>query len=241
MATTLFQQPYDSKFKSGDIGIQYISERHVACVFLLDTSGSMNNNDAIGKLNNGLQTFKSQILSDTKYDKHTKSCIDVALISFGPGVVLQQDFVPVSNMATPTLKADGLTPMGEALELAMNLITQQKTRYNELSTPYFRPWIFCITDGEPTDEYSFAAARLRKMEEDTKILGYCVGVENFNRSIMANIFNKDRIFELLALDFTSLFTFVSSSIASARNADEIHGGKMDVPSPTNLKKMTIEF
>lgn len=35
----------------GTGGIQWITERHVACVFLLDTSGSMVANDAIGKLN----------------------------------------------------------------------------------------------------------------------------------------------------------------------------------------------
>jgi len=241
MAAGLFQQPYDSKFKNGDIGIQYINERHVACAFLLDTSGSMGSNNAIGKLNNGLQTFKSQVMQDSKYDKHTKSCIDVALISFGPDVILQQDFVPVSEMATPTLRADGGTPMGEALELAMNLITQQKARYNEIGTPYYRPWIFCITDGEPTDEYKSAAARLRQMEEDTKILGYCVGVEDFNRSIMAEIFNKERIFELKDLDFTSLFTFVSSSLATTRNAGEINGGSVQIEAPSSLSKIKIEF
>lgn len=49
----------------GTGGIQWITERHVACVFLLDTSGSMVANDAIGKLNAGLRTFKEQTISDS--------------------------------------------------------------------------------------------------------------------------------------------------------------------------------
>ena len=49
----------------GTGGIQWITERHVACVFLLDTSGSMTTNDAIGKLNAGLRTFKEQTVNDS--------------------------------------------------------------------------------------------------------------------------------------------------------------------------------
>jgi uncharacterized protein YegL len=234
----LFQKPFGSnqgKSEDKGTGIQWISERHVACVFLLDTSGSMEDNNAIDKLNEGLRTFKTQTMNDKNFDEHTKACIDVALISFGPGVVLQQDFVPVSAMNPPILQADGGTPMGGALDMAMDLIAQQKQRYNAFPTPYYRPWIFCITDGEPNDSYQVAAQRLRKMEDDSKVLGYCVGVENFNRNVMASVFNKERIFELKNLDFPSLFKFVSSSLAAARNSGEASGGSVNVEAPSTLK------
>jgi uncharacterized protein YegL len=103
--------------------------------------------------------------------------------------------------------------MGEAIDWALDLITQQKARYNELGTPYYRPWLFCITDGEPTDDCHSAAARLKQMEQDKKVLGYCVGVENFNKEIMAKIFDLSRIFELTNLDFPGLFKFVSNILA----------------------------
>ncbi|HBN84986.1 MAG TPA: hypothetical protein DDZ89_14215, partial [Clostridiales bacterium] len=192
-------------------GLQWITERHVACVFLLDTSGSMADDNAIGKLNEGLRVFKSQTVNDSTFDEHTKACIDVALISFGPTVILQQDFVPVSSMNPPVLTAGGGTPMGGALNMALDIITEQKARYNELGTPYFRPWIFCITDGKPNDDYLAATQRLKQMENEKKVLGYCVGVEKFDRSMMASIFNPERIFELANLNFPALFKFVSSS------------------------------
>lgn len=39
-------------------------EQKCLCVLVLDTSGSMNADNAIGQLNQGLQTFKSQIMND---------------------------------------------------------------------------------------------------------------------------------------------------------------------------------
>jgi uncharacterized protein YegL len=144
-------------------------------------------------------------------------------------------FVPVSLMNPPSLSANGQTPMGGAIDWALDLITHQKARYNDFGTPYFRPWVFCITDGEPNDDYHAPAARLKQMEQDKKVLGYCVGVENFNKEIMATIFDKSRIFALNNLDFPGLFKFVSSSLVAVRNSDEATGGVVDVPAPSTLK------
>ncbi len=225
----------------GTNGIEWITERHVACVFLLDTSGSMSSNDAIGKLNAGLRTFKEQTMNDTSFDEHTKACIDVALVSFGPEVVVQQEFTPVSSMIPPTLVANGGTPMGAAIDKALNMITEQKARYNELGTPYFRPWIFCITDGGPNDSFASAAQRLKEMEDATKVLGYCVGVANFDRHTMASIFNPERIYELDNLNFPALFKFVSSSLSTVRNSDPSGGRSVAVEAPSDLHTINIAF
>jgi uncharacterized protein YegL len=225
--------------KLPDVGPKWISERHVACVFLLDTSGSMEQNDAIGKLNEGLRAFKAQTMNNTSFDEHTKACIDVALVSFGPTVVVQRDFCPVSVLDVPVLSANGGTPMGEALNKALDMITERKKLYSGLGTPYYRPWIFCITDGGPNDQYQAAARRLKQMEQDTKVTGFCVGVENFNRKTMASIFNQDRLFELMNLDFTSLFKFVSSSLAQTRNSDTSAAKSINVDVPPTLKTLNI--
>ena len=192
----------------GTGGIQWITERHVACVFLLDTSGSMTANDAIGKLNAGLRTFKEQTVNDSSFDEHTKACIDVALVSFGPDVKVQQEFTAVSEMVPPTLTANGGTPMGAAIDKALDMIAAQKAMYNVLGTPYYRPWIFCITDGAPTENYATAAQRLKEMEDTHKVFGYCAGVGNFDHRMIASIFNTERIFELERLNFPALFEFI---------------------------------
>lgn len=226
-----------------DIGInalRWASEKHVACVFLLDTSGSMSNNDAIGKLNEGLRIFKEQTVNDSRFDEHTKACIDVAIISFGPTVKVIQDFMPVNEMTPPTLTANGGTPMGGALNMALDMITQQKEKYNFNGTPYFRPWVICITDGEPNDSYQAAAQRLKQMEDNKKVLGYCVGVENFNKNIITNIFNSNRIFELDNLNFPALFEFFSGSLSVVRNSDA-NGSSVEVEVSKDIHKISLEY
>jgi uncharacterized protein YegL len=210
-----------------------VTEMHVACVFLLDTSGSMATDDAIGKLNEGLRLFKTQTMS---FDVHAKNCIDIALVSFGGDVVVVHDFRPVKEMETPILTANGMTPMGQALNTAMDMITEQKELYKKYNTPYYRPWIFCITDGEPNDSWQDAAQRLKQMESQKGVLGYCVGVENFNRAVIASIFNPKRIFELDGLDFSALFEFLSSSLSTLRESTD---GTASVSAPSTLRMLTM--
>lgn len=199
----------------------YPERPHVACVFLLDTSGSMTTNDAIGKLNEGLRVFKEQTINDTSFDEHTKGCIDVALVSFGPDVKIQQNFTPVSNMIPPTLTAYGGTPMGAAIDKALDMITERKAQYNELGTPFYRPWIFCITDGYPNDAYKMAAQRLKKLESEKKVLGFCVGISNYDRNEMLKIFDPNRIWELENLNFTALFKYVFDNLTTINGFVEI--------------------
>lgn len=221
--------------------LDWITEIHVACVFILDTSGSMRQDDAIGRLNEGLKTFKEQTITDSTFDEHTKACIDVAIVSFGPNITVHQNFTPVSKMVPPTLTASGGTPMGAAINKALDMITEQKAKYNKYGTPYYRPWVFCITDGGPNDNYASAAQRLKEMEDTKKVLGYCVGVENFDRQTMLTIFNKDRIFELENLNFPALFKFVSSSLSTVRNSDPSGGRSVAVEAPKDLHTISIAF
>jgi len=243
----MLQQPFRDQEETGIGGIEFITQKHVACVLLLDTSGSMSHNNAITKVNQGIRVFKDQTLSSTN-DEITKSCIDVALISFGTEVVLHtanggkihrgeqfnNAFVPVRSMNTPNLEAGGSTPMGAALDWALDLTEMQKERYKALGTPYSRPWIFGITDGEPNDNYEEAARRLRQYEKNKKVLGYCVGVDNYNRDTMATIFDQERLYELSNQDFTGLFRFLSNSLTIiSKSGSNINA--LDVDAPHTLR------
>ena len=219
-----------------DTPVKYSTEKHVACVFLLDTSGSMEMNNAIGQLNMGLKAFKEQTLSSM--DARAKACIDVAIVTFDSRVNVVQDFTPVEDMVVPILTAQGQTVMGEALEKGMDMITQQKNIYNYAGTPYFRPWIFCITDGGPNDNYIDAAERLKWMEENKKVVAYCVGVENFRVDIMREIFNENNIFGLKNCDFTELFKFVSSSLAAVRTSSD-DSSSIDVDAPATMFRIPL--
>ena len=190
-----------------------ISERHVACVFLLDVSGSMHRSDAIIRLNEGMMRFKEHMQSDSR----TADVVDVAIVTFGDKVTVLQDFIPVSEMSVPTLTAYGQTPLGEALIKGMELVNKRKEVYKATGTPYFRPWIFCLTDGVPTDDWRDAASKLKQAEDERKVLAWCVCIENdpnFTKDEIKQVFNPKYIKLLENLDFEGLFEFVSNSLTA---------------------------
>jgi len=210
-----------------------ISERHVACVFLLDVSGSMNMQDAIGKLNDGLQSFKEHM----KTDPRTADVVDAAVVTFGGDVRVAQNFMPVSDMEVDPLVAYGASPLGEALRLGLEMIDKRKEVYSLAGTPYYRPWIFCITDGTPTDDWESAAYQLKDAETKKKVLGYCVCVENdpnFAKKEIFQIFNHSRILKLEDLDFSGLFEFVSNSLAAVAESNPNSESMVHVEAPHTL-------
>lgn len=209
-----------------------ISERHVACVFLLDVSGSMHRGDAITKLNEGMTRFKEYMQSDSRI----ADVVDVAVISFGSAVTVMQDFIPVSEMNVPILTANGQTPLGEALNKGLELVNNRKEVYKATGTPYFRPWIFCITDGCPTDDWHDAAIKLKQAEDSNRVIARCVCIENdpnFSKAEIKQIFNPNRILKLENLDFNGLFEFVSNSLTAV--SQSIPGEtKVNVPVPNTI-------
>ncbi|MCL1831839.1 MAG: VWA domain-containing protein [Oscillospiraceae bacterium] len=214
-----------------------ISERHVACVFLLDISGSMNQKDAIGKLNTGLRAFRDHMRTDPR----TADVVDAAIVTFGGDVRVVENFQPVSEMKVPTLLAAGATPFGEALKLGLEMVTKRKEVYSLAGTPYYRPWIFCITDGTPTDDWETAAHALKKAEAEKKVLGYCVCVENeqdYSKKEIFDIFNHERILSLDGLDFSGLFEFVSNSLAAVSQSNPNSEKMVSVAAPHTLTMAT---
>ena len=120
---------------------------HCATVLLLDTSGSMSQNGKITSLMEGLTVFKKDVAKDELASKR----VDLSVITFGNGVSVTHDFSSIEDFEPPVLSADGYTPMGEAIFKAIDFVEQRKQQYRDKGIDYYRPWIFMITDGEPTD------------------------------------------------------------------------------------------
>ncbi|WP_348519752.1 hypothetical protein [Anabaenopsis sp. FSS-46] len=98
-------------------------ENRCPVVLLLDVSGSMSGRP-IEELNRGLATFQADVLKDGQ----ASMSVDVAIVTFGP-VRLTQDFVSITGFTPPQLRAEGLTPMGEAIEYGLDLLEQRKQAY----------------------------------------------------------------------------------------------------------------
>jgi uncharacterized protein YegL len=188
-------------------------ENRCPVILLLDTSRSMSG-PPIEELNRGLMAFKDDLLRDTQ----ASLSVEVAIIQFGKTVKLVQDFVTVDEFSPPHLRADGLTPMGQAINYALDLLEQRKTTYKSNGIQYYRPWVFMITDGAPTDMWKNASKRLQEEEQANKLLFFTAAVEGADMDTLSYITPPARPPVMLnGLDFSSLFIWLSGSMKRVSN------------------------
>jgi uncharacterized protein YegL len=192
-------------------------------VLLLDTSGSMHG-PRIAALNEGIQTFKNEIIGDSLAAKR----VEVAVITFGP-VQTIQDFVGASFYQPVELRASGDTPMGAAILEALDIVKLRKETYRHNGIAFYRPWIFLITDGGPTDTWSEAAARIREGEAAKAFAFFAVGVEEARMEILRQIAVREPL-KLQGLKFRELFQWLSNSMKSVSRSTP--GDEVPLANPT---------
>ena len=156
-------------------------EPRCPCLLLLDTSGSMAGRP-IEELNAGVRAFYEELQSDSLAVKR----VEVALVSFGP-VRIISNFNTADFFLDPTLVAEGDTPLGEAITTGIELIRKRKEEYRSNGISFYRPWIFLITDGSPTDRWQHAAALVREGENSKAFAFFAVGVQNADMTVLRQI------------------------------------------------------
>lgn len=196
---------------------QNIGEKHVACVLLVDISGSMNGR-SIAELNEGLQEFGRALAQDGQ----ARGCADVCIISFNTGVQTVVPFCPAVNYMAPQLSAGGLTCMNQAILEGLNAIEERKNLYKSYGIPYFRPWIFLLTDGEPTDTENEGAAKQRLWDavNSKKVNFFPMGIGNANIAKLKGYTDggNGMVLKASEKEFKEAFVWLSSSISMVTNS-----------------------
>jgi uncharacterized protein YegL len=125
-----------------------------------------------------------------------------------------QAFVTVDRFQPPFLGAHGDTPMGEAVQRSLALLRDRKEIYKQNGLDYFRPWMFVITDGKPTDRNWEAAAAQVKLEESRRgVIFYGVGVESADLQVLGKFSDVRQPLKLKGLAFGELFMWLSKSLS----------------------------
>src|SRR5215212_1842842 len=107
-----------------DQDLAWNREQRTPCMLLLDVSESMSG-QPIQELNAGLKVFEDEI----KRDEMAVLRCEVSLVTFGGSARLVQEFVSVGQFFAPVLEAAGNTPMGSAINLALDTLRARKDSY----------------------------------------------------------------------------------------------------------------
>jgi uncharacterized protein YegL len=175
---------------------------------VLDVSGSMDG-QPIEELNAGIQLF----IEEVKRDDLARWSVDLAVYTAGGSSDCIQDFIAVEqiNGFSPMFAGDS-TPLGSAMQMALDDLVARKQAYRNNGVPYYQPWLVLISDGAPTDSWQDAAQRASTLSAQRKLVSLPIGVQGADMDVLSQFSSKPAV-ALDSLKFRELFQWLSASMA----------------------------
>jgi uncharacterized protein YegL len=212
----------DRIFRKSDL-VSNPTARLPVCL-CLDTSGSMDD-EPIRELNSGVKTLYEIIKGNIK----TTLSAEICIVTFGGNAQLIENFATVDQRPEPPeLFVDGLTPIGEGVNLAMDMLEERKQMYKESGIDYFQPWLVIITDGQPEghdpSELERAIERTSTAIKEKKLTLFPIGVTGADMDILQRFSPTKRPLKLQGLKFDEFFEWLGKSIE--RTSISIPGEKV---------------
>jgi uncharacterized protein YegL len=197
-------------------------------LLILDVSYSMRGTP-VAQLQAGVEAYRDSLYADALARKR----VEIAILNFGGKVELLNAFCTVDNFTVPTLVASGDTPMGQAVVEGLDLLASQKTVYKQNGISYFRPWVFLITDGAPTDTqthfWTEAKQRVREGESARSFSFFAVGVEGADMNRLSELCVREPL-KLQGLEFRRMFEWLSASQQAVSRSTPGEIVKLEPPS-----------
>ena len=187
---------------------------------LLDTSGSMHG-EPIEAVKNGVQI----LLSTLRQDPYALETAYLSIITFDSRA---KQLVPLTELAlfqAPDLQVTGTTSLGEALSLLADKVESEVTKTTADVKGDWKPLIFLMTDGSPTDDWKKGLQRLKQVK--TGMIVACAAGHGADTSILKQI--TEIVVELATADSNTIkafFKWVSASISTG--SQKVDAGQKEV-------------
>jgi uncharacterized protein YegL len=209
---------------SDDLVLRYKdnNSQRTPCVLVLDGSMSMAG-QPIDELNRGLKVLEEEL----KEDVVARTRVRVLVIRVGGPPEVVGDWTDAIEFTAPSLAAGGNTPLGEAMQLALHSVAEEKRRLDAAGISSTRPWIFMISDGAPTDPgWQAAAEGCVQAEQAKQVAVFPIGVSGADLDALGR-FSPRGAAQLDGLRFTDFFLWLSRSVSTASQS----GPEEDVQLP----------
>ncbi len=203
--------------------------RRLPVYLLLDTSGSMSG-EPIEAVKNGVQVMISSL-------RQNPQAIETAFISVITFDSAAQQIIPLTDLASfqmVDIKATGVTALGDALKLVANKIDTEVAKTTPEQKGDWKPLVFIMTDGIPTDDWQSGLAEFKKRK--TAFTVACAAGSGADTNILKQI--TENVVSLDTADSASIgkfFLWVTASIGVSSTKVEDSGkevaGLNELPPP----------
>lgn len=180
-------------------------ERRLPVFLVLDVSASM-----VGEPIEAVRQGLNALMADLRDDPHAFETAWLSVITFSNEAKQITPLTPVFKFRTPQLVAGGQTSLGAALTLVSNAIEGEAPS----GLPDWKPLVFVMTDGAPTDPWQEPAERLKTLLGDSVVA--CAAGTDADRSVLDVL--APTVIELSRLrpdDMRAFFQWVSTEIKDA--------------------------
>ena len=210
-----------SKFQS-----KTFKEKALPVLLLLDVSGSMQG-EKIESLHAAVQEMAADFVRQGVREIHIK----IAVITFGASVDCPVRYTDARDLRLPQFTAEGMTPLGTALEMAKDMFEDKE----ETKGYWYRPAVVLVSDGYPTDEYSAPLNAFIATGRSAKAQRMAVGIGDDADEEMLRRFVSDETFLFHAdgaSDIAAQFKLATMSTIqrmASQNPNEFSGAVRETP------------
>jgi uncharacterized protein YegL len=205
-----------------------MSTRRLPVYILLDTSGSMRG-EPIHSVNVGLQAM----LSALRQDPYALESVHLSLITFDIEAREYLPLTPLDEISLGEIKVPnaGATFMGAALELLIQRVDRDVKKSTADLKGDWRPLLFLMTDGSPSDQYAFRQAISEVKNRNFGSILACAAGPKAKKDFLLEL--TDRVVTLDTMDssaFAGFFKWVSASVAVGSSSAGV-SGQISLPPP----------
>lgn len=202
--------------------------RRLPVYLLLDCSGSMMG-EPIEAVKQGIKA----LLSELRGDPQALETAYLSVITFDSSARQVTPLTELLQFKEPEISAGGATALGEALNVLMDCVETEVRKSTETQKGDWRPLVFILTDGSPTDTETFreAVVKVRNMKAANIIA--CAAGSNANTTYLKQITESVLMMNTLSAgDMAQFFAWVSGSVkTSSKSLDAKPGGNIELPPP----------
>lgn len=204
--------------------------RRLPVYLLLDCSGSMMG-EPIEAVRQGIKA----LISELRGNPQALETAYLSVITFDSSARQVTPLTELMSFTEPQINASGATAMGGALRVLMDCAEKEVRKSTESQKGDWRPLVFLLTDGCPTDTAAFSQA-VQELQNKKKLFANiiaCAAGSNADTTYLKQITENVLMMNTLSAgDLAQFFAWVSASIGlSSKGLDAKPGENIELPPP----------